>query len=168
VDPSKWQLQTIQQIRRGVKRRAPKGGSVIGHSWHGADGQQEETALGLVDARHSIYLPAYVAAINDSAEAQQALQLLAAAARRGPVMLLDYHKNGDPAQPGPLSPVAAVVVPDLEGMLAQPVAELPPPPPPPPPAALPSGDSATDTESETESEDGSSAYYSAVPSLASK
>ncbi len=58
---------------------------ITGHSWNGADGLQEESELGFVDARLRIYLPAYTAAITNSVEAQQALQQLAAAARRGPV-----------------------------------------------------------------------------------
>ena len=41
--------------------------------------------LGLVDARIHIYIPAYQAAIANNAQAQHALQLLAAAARTGPV-----------------------------------------------------------------------------------
>ncbi len=94
-------------------------------------------------------------------------------------MLLDYHTNCVVEVSRKLSPVAAVVVPLILDMLAQPPpppvqpqAELPPPPAQPqaelsPPAYLPEGDGfETATDSETESEDRSSQYDSAVPCLA--
>ncbi len=94
-------------------------------------------------------------------------------------MLLDYHTNPDPMAPPKLSPVAVVVRPLLLVTLAglppppaQPQAELPPPPVQPqvhlsPPAYLPEEDGfKTATDSETESEDRSTGYDSAVPSLA--
>lgn len=79
------QLANIRQPLANCAPCCPP--QIIGHSWNGDNGQEAEIALGEVDARLRIYLPTYHAAINHSAMAQQALQLLVSMARRGPVRL---------------------------------------------------------------------------------
>lgn len=85
VDRSRLELTTM----RGLKRTVRKYGRCLGHR-AGFDG---DALLGYVEARRSIYLPAYAYVLRERLADE--LAQLRALGERGPVVLLDYETNAD-------------------------------------------------------------------------
>lgn len=85
VDPSKWAITTMRDIKRSGKSR----GAVRGHRF-GVGGDE---LLGYRDARYRIYLPAYRWVLENRLARE--VEQLRAALRDRPVVLLDYETNAD-------------------------------------------------------------------------
>jgi hypothetical protein len=76
---------------RGLKRTVARNGPVRGHR----AGIEGDHLLNYGDARQAIYLPAYRWVLDHALQAElEALRQLSTA---GPVVLLDYETNADPA-----------------------------------------------------------------------
>jgi hypothetical protein len=89
VDESRLTITTM----KGLKRGGPRLGRVLGHR----DGLGGERLLGYLEARRTIYLPAYRHVLDHHLQAELAqLRRLAAA---GDLVLLDFETNTDVDDP---------------------------------------------------------------------
>ncbi|MEU7823329.1 hypothetical protein [Catellatospora sp. NPDC049133] len=87
VDPGKLAVTAM----RGLKRTAAAFGPPLGHR----RGLHGTVLLGYEHARREIYLPTYRHVLEGAAAAE--VSRLCELAERGPLVLLDYTLNGDPA-----------------------------------------------------------------------
>lgn len=85
VDPGKWAITDMRNIKRAGGRR----GAVKGHRF----GVGSAILLGYRDARYHIYLPAYRWVLENRLAAE--LAQLADVAKTGTLVLLDYETNAD-------------------------------------------------------------------------
>jgi len=86
VDPSKWAITSMRDIKRSAKSR----GAVRGHRFGIA---ADAKLLAYREARYCIYLRAYRWVLENRLSHE--LDLLRAESRKRTVVLLDYETNGD-------------------------------------------------------------------------
>jgi hypothetical protein len=85
IDPSRWQIDDMQ----GIKRPAGKRGKILGHRF----GVGSSVLLSYREARYQIYLPAYRWVLENrlAGEVEHLRQEISAR----PVILLDFETNED-------------------------------------------------------------------------
>jgi hypothetical protein len=92
IDPKRFENDKM----KGLKRTVRKYGKCLGHQ----KGLNSTELLGYIEARKTIYLPAYLWALEN--KLQKEVEVLKAEAEKAPIVLLDYETNGkleDPAKP---------------------------------------------------------------------